>query len=198
MKRLFVIAVVRFRFLQLLSVTMACFLATATLVTVAGRAVAAPVYIVALGDSQTAGTGLTGGRSYAYPALLESMLRSRGYDAHVANAGVPGEGAAQMLLRVDRDVPNGTQLVLFNPGFANDIRHGLTQAQHDQYAQQIRSRLEARGIRVLFIGKQVGALHDTPAYHLNDAPFFHLNEAGHSAMASWLFPQVVNLIGPPR
>ena len=55
--------------------------------------------IVALGASNTAGWGV--GSRNAYPAQLEAMLRSRGYDAHVANAGVSFDTTSGMLGRVD-------------------------------------------------------------------------------------------------
>ena len=75
--------------------------------------------IVALGASNTAGWGV--GSRNAYPAQLEAMLRSRGYDAHVANAGVSFDTTSGMLGRVDSAVPPGTSIVILNPG-GNDLR----------------------------------------------------------------------------
>jgi acyl-CoA thioesterase-1 len=45
--------------------------------------------VVALGDSNTAGYGV--GRENAFPARLQAMLRSNGYDVRVANAGISGD-----------------------------------------------------------------------------------------------------------
>src|SRR5688572_4193014 len=45
--------------------------------------------IVALGDSLTAGFGLTENESYPY--LLQQQLKADGYDYEVVNAGVSGD-----------------------------------------------------------------------------------------------------------
>jgi hypothetical protein len=81
---------------------------------------AASIDIVALGASQTAGRGNglhSGGVSpeQAFPAQLESMLRARGYDARVTNAGIAGDTTDGMLARLDSSVPAGTKLVIFQP-----------------------------------------------------------------------------------
>ena len=73
---------------------------------------AASINIVALGASQTAGRVIgkhSGGVSpdEAFLAQLQSMLRARGYDAQVTNAGVPGDTTDGMLLRLDSSVPDG-------------------------------------------------------------------------------------------
>src|SRR5215471_3572431 len=92
----------------------------------AACASAAPLNVVALGASNTAGAGQgrhPGGvsRNEAYPAQLEAMLRAKGYDAHVSNAGVPGDTTAAMLHRMDAAVPSGTQIVILQTG-GNDAR----------------------------------------------------------------------------
>src|SRR5580692_13093023 len=82
---------------------------------------AAPLNIVALGASNTAGQGEghhPGGvpRNQAFPAQLEAMLRAKGIDAHVCNAGVAGDTVGGMLRRLDSAVPNGTQIVILQTG----------------------------------------------------------------------------------
>src|SRR5215471_7683605 len=62
-------------------------------------AVAAPLNIVAVGASNTAGWGV--GPDNAYPAVLQTMLREHGYDAHVSNAGVSFSTTNGMLRRLD-------------------------------------------------------------------------------------------------
>src|ERR1700730_10492515 len=88
---------------------------------------AASINIVALGASGTAGRGQgrhSGGVSpeEAFPAQLESMLRARGYDAHVTNAGVAGYTTDGMLARLDSSVPDGTRLVILQPGTNDGTR----------------------------------------------------------------------------
>src|SRR6516165_10034623 len=55
--------------------------------------------IVALGASNTSGWGV--GSQQVYPARLEAMLRAKGYEAHVANAGMSFDTTGGMLRRVD-------------------------------------------------------------------------------------------------
>ena len=62
--------------------------------------------IVAIGASNTTGLGV--GSENAYPAVLERLLRQKGIDAHVTNAGVNGDVTAGMRNRLDATVPNGT------------------------------------------------------------------------------------------
>jgi lysophospholipase L1-like esterase len=81
--------------------------------------------IVVLGDSNTAGFG--GGREKAFPALLQAMLRRNGYDVQVANAGITGDTLRGMLARLDRDVPQGTRLVIVQGGY-NDVLAGSSAA----------------------------------------------------------------------
>jgi acyl-CoA thioesterase-1 len=70
----------------------------ALIVVVPPAAGAEPV-IVVLGDSLTAGFGLT--PDEAFPAVLEQKLRREGYHYRVVNAGVSGDTTAAGLRRVD-------------------------------------------------------------------------------------------------
>ncbi len=81
------------------------------------------VRIVALGASNTEGWGVLPAQSY--PAQLQVLLRARGIEATVANAGIAGDTTGGMLARLDRAVPAGTDLVILQPG-TNDERMGLT------------------------------------------------------------------------
>lgn len=60
------------------------------------------IRIVCLGGSTTYGHGLAA--QEAWPAALERTLRQRGIPAEVINAGVPGYGSHQTLLRYRRDI----------------------------------------------------------------------------------------------
>ena len=84
--------------------------------TVAANAV--PVRIVAIGASNTHGWYV--GNHGAYPAQLQALLRAKGVDAQVTNAGVPFETTG-ILRRIDKDVPDGTDIVILEPG-GNDRR----------------------------------------------------------------------------
>src|SRR5262245_66257212 len=56
--------------------------------------------IVALGASNTFGKGVA--RNQAYPAQLEAILRARGHDVRVINAGIKAATTDGMMRRVDR------------------------------------------------------------------------------------------------
>jgi len=53
----------------------------------------AQAQVVALGASNTAGKGIA--PQEAYPAQLEAMLRAKGYNGHVVNAGLAGCGKSR-------------------------------------------------------------------------------------------------------
>ena len=75
--------------------------------------------IVAIGASNTAGWGV--GAQNSFPSILQILLRRRGINANVTNAGIPGDVTAGMLNRLDSAVPVGTDLVVLQPG-SNDLR----------------------------------------------------------------------------
>src|SRR5271170_3274187 len=81
----------------------------------------AAAQIVALGASNTQGKGVS--PSEAWPAVLESMLRTKGSNVHVTNAGISGDTTGGMLVRLDSSVPEGTRLVILNFG-GNDFKRG--------------------------------------------------------------------------
>jgi len=102
----------------------------------------AQAQIVALGASNTAGRGV--GASEAFPAQLEAMLRAKGSNMQVANAGISGDTTGGMLARLSSDVPAGTKIVILQFG-GNDARKGLSGREAN--IAQIKSQLRARGIR---------------------------------------------------
>ncbi|MEP9354602.1 arylesterase [Xanthobacter sp. KR7-65] len=124
-------------------------IAAVGLFTFASAAAAAPVRIVAFGDSLTAGYGIP--RSAAFPARLEAALKAKGLDVRVENAGVSGETATQGLARLDWSVPQGTDAVIVELG-ANDMLRGLDPATTRKALAEIVARLKARGIHVLLAG----------------------------------------------
>lgn len=144
------------------------------------------VTIVALGASNTVGRSGT-----SYPAELEALLKAKGYDVRVINAGVNGDTTAGMAARLDSAVPNGTRLVLLNPANRNDEKAGI-RGQQSTYIAQIRSRLGARGIKVIVLPSIVsmaGAGHHTDSVHFD--------AEGYRRVAAHVLPQVLKTIGPP-
>jgi acyl-CoA thioesterase-1 len=125
----------------------------------------------------------------AYPAQLEAMLRAKGIDAHVRNAGIAGDTTGGMLRRMDSAVPNGTQIVILQTG-GNDARHG---AGGDTGANtaQITSKLQARGIKVILLDS-LGAYAPSST---RDPDGEHFNAQGHAAIAAGLLPKVLVAAG---
>lgn len=112
-------------------------------------AAAAPVSIVALGDSLTAGYRLAPGESF--PEQLESALRARGIEATVANAGVSGDTASDGLARLEWSVPADADIVIVELG-GNDALRGLDPAVTRKALDAIVGKLTERGQTVLLAG----------------------------------------------
>jgi acyl-CoA thioesterase-1 len=162
----------------------------AALIVLGTAAEAASVTIVALGASNTYGHGrgrTPGGvpPSEAWPAQLEAMLRGKGIEAHVTNAGIPGDTTDGMLARLDSAVPQGTQIVILQPG-GNDARRGAGASRAGNVAE-IRRRLAARHIKVIMIGQ----IDQIAPPNTRDPDGMHFNARGHAAIARSLAPKVV-------
>jgi len=125
----------------------ALFFAVATIGT--ARAADAPVRVVMLGDSITAGLGLPA--QDALPAKLEKALRAKGLDVTIQNAGVSGDTSAGGLARLDWSVAEGTDAVIIELG-ANDALRGSDPKLTREALQAIITRLRARKIAVLLAG----------------------------------------------
>ena len=78
--------------------------------------------IVAMGDSLTAGLGVS--ENDAYPAQLERKLRMAGLDWRVVNAGINGETSSGALSRVDWVLRLKPNIVILETG-ANDGLRGI-------------------------------------------------------------------------
>jgi acyl-CoA thioesterase-1 len=137
--------------------------------------------IVALGASNTYGKGVA--RNQAYPAQLEAILRAKGANVRVVNAGINGDTTEGMLQRLDRTVPNGTSAVILQPG-GNDRRKGSPDR-----TSEIQSRLKARGIPVIMIPNGTfGGLPRQPDGQ-------HLTPEGYHMLAEQVASQVAGVIG---
>jgi acyl-CoA thioesterase-1 len=141
-------------------------------------AVPAQAQIVALGASNTAGKGV--GASEAFPAQLEAMLRAKGRNIHVTNAGISGDTTGGMLARLASDVPAGTKIVVLQFG-GNDARRGLTGREGNM--AQVKSQLSARGIRYI---EADGFVRAALQSGLRQPDGQHLTVEGHRQVAAAL------------
>jgi acyl-CoA thioesterase-1 len=114
-----------------------------------GPVFAQPVKMVVLGDSLSAGLGLSG--SAAFPARLQKALKDKGIEVDMINAGVSGDTSSGGRDRLDWSVPAGTEAVIVELG-ANDALHGTDPAVTRQALTDIVSRLKARKIAVMLCG----------------------------------------------
>ena len=108
-----------------------------------------PVNIVVLGDSLTAGFGVS--RDAAFPARLEQALQDKGIAVTIADGGVSGDTASDGLRRLDRSVPEGTAGVILELG-ANDAERGVDPNVTKAALDKILRRLKDRHIEVLLTG----------------------------------------------
>ena len=154
---------------------------------------AAALQIVAIGADNVAGRGIgkrhTGGvsRSEAFPAQLQAMLRAKGIDASVTNAGQGGDTTGGMLGRLDSAVPAGTRLVIIDIARGNDKHQGMASEEGDAL-NQIKARLTARHVPFIVLppwDQIPGAVEN------RDADGHHFTAEGHTRIAAYLLPLVV-------
>ena len=110
---------------------------------------AKPIKMVVLGDSLSAGLGLSA--SAAFPARLQNALKSKGVEVDMINAGVSGDTSSGGRDRLDWSVPEGTEAVILELG-ANDALRGVDPAVTRAALSDILNRLKARKIAVLLCG----------------------------------------------
>jgi acyl-CoA thioesterase I len=112
-------------------------------------AMARTLRLVALGDSLTAGFGLSPGK--AFPDRLEAAVRAKGWDVKVINAGVSGDTAADGLARYDWSVPQDADALIIELG-ANDMLRGMKPEATKTTLAAILDKARAAHLPVLLTG----------------------------------------------
>lgn len=153
-------------------------LCAAALSPAASSANAAPVGIVAFGDSLSAGYCLDPGESF--PEQLEAALRARGHDVTVTNAGVSGDTASDGLARLEWSVPAQADIVIVELG-ANDMLRGLDPAITRKALATILGKLKGRKQAALLAGMLAGR-------NLGD---------GYAARFDAIYPELARQYGVP-
>jgi len=110
---------------------------------------AKPVKMVVLGDSLSAGLGLSA--SAAFPVRLQKALGDKGIKVDMINAGVSGDTSSGGRDRLDWSIPEGTEAVILELG-ANDALRGIDPAVTRTALSDILTQLKARKIAVLMCG----------------------------------------------
>jgi acyl-CoA thioesterase-1 len=182
---------------------------------------AAPLRVMMLGDSLTAGYGLP--PEQALPVQLEQALKKAGLDVRVLNAGVSGDTTAGGLARLDWSLAEKPDIVLVGLG-ANDALRGLDPERAYANLDTILTRLQAKGIRTMLLGmlappnlgsdygrrfaaiyERLAEKHKVPLYpflldgvaaqaKLNQPDGIHPNAEGVAAIVERLAPAVRQLI----
>jgi acyl-CoA thioesterase I len=152
--------------------------------------VAADAQIVALGASDVAGWfGVL--HHQTWPAQLEEMLKAKGYNVHVKNAGKPGDTPWGLLHRLDSAVPSGTKIVIL----AKEGLYGnnqVSQLKADEGMNTVETKLKSRDITI--IPANAGFVLQNPGFKIDNV---HLNAAGHKELATRLLPLVIRALGSP-
>lgn len=107
--------------------------------------------IVFLGDSLTAGLGLSPDASY--PALLQRRLDDRGYRYEVVNAGVSGDTSAGGLRRLDWSLEGDVKILVVALG-ANDGLRGLSPQDMRANLSTMLDRAREKGLTVILAGME--------------------------------------------
>ena len=141
----------------------------------------ASAQIVALGHSAVRGNVA---ESEMWPAVLEGLLRARGSQVHVANAGVWGETTGATLARVSNAVPEGTRIVILADSVVNDVLHNMSPIQAAANIVAIKSQLRARGIRIVDAMEIVRSISRQPGGTGPDGR--HLSVEGNKKVAAIL------------
>ncbi len=173
--------------------------------------------VVFLGDSLTAGYGLSARE--AYPSLLQERLRSAGLTVDVVNAGVSGDTSAGGLRRLDWALEGDVKVLVVALG-GNDALRGLSTEELRRNLDAIIERAGQRHVTVILAGMEAPpnlgrayttafrqVYRDLAAAHrialipflldgvagrpaLNQADFIHPNAAGAQKVADLVWPYV--------
>ena len=184
-------------------------------------AAAAPVRILALGTSLSAGYGLGPGEGFI--DQLGQALKRAGYDVAIENAGVSGDTSAGGLARLDWALAGNPAIVIVELG-GNDALRGLPPQETERNLDQILAKLDARKTPALLMGMlappnlgkdygdefnaifpRLAKKHGASLYpfvldgvaanpSLNQADGIHPNAAGAKLMAERILPTIVPLV----
>ena len=137
-----------------------------------------PIKMVVLGDSLSAGLGLSA--SSAFPARLQKSIAANGIAVEMINAGVSGDTSSGGRDRLDWSVPEGTEAVIVELG-ANDALRGTDPKVTRAALTDILTRLKSRKIAVLLCGMLA------PPNYGSD----------YSARFNAIYPDLANSFGVP-
>jgi acyl-CoA thioesterase-1 len=145
----------------------------------AGPAPAAPLRVLAFGDSLTAGLGLPVGE--AFPVRLQARLATDGYQVQIANGGVSGDTSAGGLARLDWALADKPDIVLIEFG-ANDMLRGIDPKVTYDNLDKIMGRIQQSGAKMLLLGMKSPSNWGREYQQSFDAIFPDLAEKYHAPL----------------
>ncbi len=110
------------------------------------------IIIVAMGDSLTAGYGLS--EEESYPAILDRRLRAEGYNCRVINSGVSSETSSGALSRIDWVLGLSPDIVILETG-ANDGLRGIDPVLVEKNIREILFRLNEAEVVIVLAGMKM-------------------------------------------
>jgi acyl-CoA thioesterase-1 len=189
----------------------------------AATAQAAPVKVMAFGDSLFAGYGLSSDADNI-PSQIEAGLKADGHDVKMINAAVSGDTTTDGLARLDWALADKPDFVILALG-ANDALRGIDPKIVRANLDAMIGRIQASGAKLLLLGMvapanwgadyerefdriypELAKAHNVPLYpffldgvamnpQLNQADGMHPNERGVAIMVDRIAPLVAKLVG---
>jgi acyl-CoA thioesterase-1 len=149
------------------------------------------ITIVALGDSLTAGYGVS--RRQAYPALIAEKMRSAGYQFEVVNAGWSGDTTSGGLRRLPAILRAHKKIDIFILELGiNDAFRGVSIEQMRENLQAIIDQTRARhpGVAIIIAGMQLPVYSSDDYVSAFGGMFAALAEKNRAAIIPYLLEGV--------
>lgn len=143
--------------------------------------------MVCLGDSLTEGYGLA--PEQAYPQRLEAVLRERGLDVRVVNAGISGSTSASAASRLRWQLRSRPDVVVIALG-GNDGLRGVDVAVTRANLSQAIGLARQSGVRVLLAGMKIPPNYGREYTRAFEAIFPSLAEEHRVALLPFLLEGV--------
>ena len=145
--------------------------------------------ILFLGDSLTAGYGVE--KDEAFPALLEDLLREKGFkDLKLINAGISGSTTASALSRLTWYQRTGPDILFLALG-ANDGLRGLALDAMEKNLSETIEAAKAKGMAVILAGMEIPPNYGD-AYTRNFREVFQTLSKNHDVL---LMPFLLKDVG---
>jgi acyl-CoA thioesterase-1 len=147
------------------------------------------INVLCLGDSLTAGYGLS--RAQAFPALLAEKARAGGYACDFINAGVNGETTGGGLRRLPNFLRHKTDVLIIELGI-NDAFRGIAVETQRANLQAIIDQTRAKwpNAQIVISGMQVPLFANDPYVLAFSEMFSGLAEKNHTALIPFFLERV--------